>query len=246
MFAALPMLVPSALNWLAEKPAKTFCKPDHKKLTEHKGCFVLSMLLAVGALVGSGLVLATSETEDAGLYFLLPYYLSVGMAFIVVSKFVLSPQIWGPAVYMFLCSALTMYYNSTLQGFYTFRNEYGLPEEIKDPCLTDDSPSCQSYCLADGPGFSTSYYQTVGQFLGAVAAVVAVMIFDRCIVTWKTRPAFWVTCVFKMGATLLELMILERWNHKLFGTVPGPRGPSSWGYSCSSSPSSRPLVGWWV
>jgi len=47
------------------------------------------------------------------------------------------------------------------------------------------------------------------------------MIFDQFIVKWKTRPAFWITCVFKMGATVLEVMIIERWNHKLFGTRPG-------------------------
>merc|ERR1711972_972683 len=145
----------------------------------------------------------------------------MGIGFIILSKFVLNPDIWGPSTYMFLCSSLTMFFNGTLQGFYTFRNEYGLPEDVPDPCLGNATQPCRSYCIADGPGFSTRYYQTVGQFLGAVAAVIAVMLFDQFIVKWKTRPAFWVTCVFKMSATILEVMIIERWNHSLFGTTAG-------------------------
>merc|ERR1712087_802479 len=41
------------------------------------------------------------------------------------------------------------------------------------------------------------------------------------IVKWKVRPAFWITTAFKAGATLLEVMLIERWNHRLFGTTPG-------------------------
>lgn len=221
---ALPMLVPVSLNFLAEPPAKTFCSPDVSKVTKHKGCFMLAMFLAAGALVGSGLVLATADMEGSDISVLLPYYMFMGIAFIVASKFVLNPDIWGPAVYMFLCSALTMFFSGTLQGFYTFRNQAGLPLDVTDPCLDHPANStlpCRSYCMADGPGFSTRYYQTVGQFLGAVAAVIAVMLFDQYIVKWNTRPAFWITCVFKMAATILEVMIIERWNHRLFGTVPG-------------------------
>merc|ERR1712209_187521 len=86
---------------------------------------------------------------------------------------------------------------------------------------TFNNTPCKEFCLADSPGLSTKYYQTVGQFLGAVAAVIAVLIFDQVIVKWRTRPAFWITCAFKIGATVLEVMIIERWNHKLFGTTPG-------------------------
>merc|ERR1719210_2925591 len=180
------------------------------------------MGLAVGALGGSGLVLATDGTDYADSV-LFPYYCFCGTAFIIASKFVLTHEIWGPAVYMFLCSSLTMFFFGTLQGYYTFRNEYGLGEG-STPCLNETfNETCRSYCLADSPGFSTKYYQTVGQFLGAVAAVIAVFIFDQVIVKWKTRPAFWVTCVFKMGASVFEVMIIERWNHKLFGTVPGSK-----------------------
>lgn len=222
---ALPMLIPVAMNWLAEPPAKTCCTPEVAKVMKHKGCFLLAMFLAVGALLGSALVLIFGGDESAQFTILLPYYAFCGVTFIVVSKFVLHPDIWGPSTYMFLCSALTLYFNGTLQGFYTFRNEAGLPAEQKDPCFNETTgitePGCKSYCMADLPGFSTSYYQTVGQFLGAVAAVIAVLIFDQVIVKWKTRPAFWITCAFKIGATVLEVMIIERWNHKLFGTTPG-------------------------
>merc|ERR1739844_444032 len=47
------------------------------------------------------------------------------------------------------------------------------------------------------------------------------MIFDNVIVKWNVRPAFWVTTVFQMCSTMLEVSILERWNHVPFGTTPG-------------------------
>jgi len=132
------------------------------------------------------------------------------------------PQaIWGPGVYMFLCSALRLFFSATLQGWYTYRNEAGLPTETTDPCKDSTDPNCISWCIKDGPGFSTSFYQLWGNFIGAIAAVFAVMVFDNVIVKWNVRPAFWVTTVFQMCSTMLEVAILERWNHVPFGTTPG-------------------------
>jgi hypothetical protein len=215
ILAALPMLVPASLNWLAEPPADHFCKPDIAKVAKHKGCFALSMVMAVGALAGTLLIML--QAYD----FLMPFYMGMGCVFIVMSRFTLPKTIWGPAVYMFLCSALRLFFSATLQGWYTYRNEAGLPTETQNPCEGSTDPSCTSWCIRDGPGFSTSFYQLWGNFIGAIAAVFAVMIFDNVIVNWNVRPAFWVTTMFQMGSTMLEVSILERWNHIPFGTTPG-------------------------
>merc|ERR1719367_2085633 len=112
------------------------------------------MFLAIGALGGSGLVLSTAEIKDSDLKILLPYYSCCGIIFVIASKFVLTHDIWGPAVYMFLCSSLTMYFFGTLQGFYTFRNKYGLPSDTTDRCegwnetLNGTCPH-RNYCLPD-------------------------------------------------------------------------------------------------
>lgn len=217
ILAALPMLIPASLNWLAEPPAEHFCKPDIAKVAKHKGCFALSMVMASGALLGTLFIMLQFHPN-----ILTAFYFGMGVVFIVMSRFTLPPAIWGPAVYMFLCSALRLFFSATLQGWYTYRNEMGLPEETEDPCLKPNvTLPCESWCIRDGPGFSTSFYQLWGNFIGAIAAVFAVMIFDNVIVKWNVRPAFWVTTVFQMGSTMLEVSILERWNHVPFGTTPG-------------------------
>lgn len=216
IIAAVPMLVPAGLNWMAEAPAEHFCKLDVAKVSRHKGAFALSMVMALGALTGTLLIMLRT-----GPFFLVAFYAGMGTVFIVMSRFTLPKQIWGPAVYMFLCSALRLFFSATLQGFYTYRNELGMPVETQDPCEGNPDENCISYCIKDGPGFSTSFYQLWGNFIGAIAAVFAVMIFDQVIVKWNVRPAFWVTTVFQMCSCLLEVSILERWNHLPFGTTPG-------------------------
>jgi len=215
ILAALPMLVPASLNWLAEPPAEHFCKPDIAKVAKHRGCFALSMVMAGGALLGTLLIML-----KFGSTVLTTFYFSMGAIFIIMSRFTLPRSIWGPGVYMFLCSALRLFFSGTLQGWYTFRNEAGLPAETENTCGANET-NCIPYCIRDGPGFSTSFYQLWGNFIGAIAAVFAVMIFDNVIVKWNVRPAFWVTTVFQMGSTMLEVAIIERWNHKPFGTTPG-------------------------
>jgi len=216
IIAALPMLIPAGFNWLAEPPAEHFCKPDIAKVSKHKGAFALSMVMAVGALAGTLLIML--RVDD---FILVSFYVGMGAIFCTMSFFTLPRPIWGPAVYMFLCCSLRLFFSATLQGWYTFRNEMGLPEETEDPCEGSTDPNCISWCIRDGPGFSTSFYQLWGNFIGAIAAVIAVLIFDQVIVKWNVRPAFWVTTVFQMFSTMLEVAIIQRWNHTLFGTTPG-------------------------
>jgi len=93
ILAALPMLVPASLNWLAEPPAASFCKPDVGKVVKHKGCFALSMTMAGGALLGTLLIMLRF-----GSTVLTVFYFSMGTIFIVMSRFTLPIAIWGPAV----------------------------------------------------------------------------------------------------------------------------------------------------
>merc|ERR1719512_214508 len=221
--AGLPMLVPAALNWLFEKPAQEFCKPDCKKVAQHLGIFVMSMFLAFGALGGTFiLIFLPGET-----YLRMIYYLVLSTVFVLMSFYVLPWNIAAPAFYMFLCSSLRLYFLSTLQYWYTLPNRhYGQLDCIEaaipyEDCSDISFIDIKYACIPDGPTFSTSYYQFIGNFIGAIAATVAVIIFEKIIVFWNVRAAFWVTTVFQMFSTMLEVTLLERWNHTvLFGTDP--------------------------
>jgi len=218
----LPMLYPAAMNWLFDKPVDSMCSPDCTKVMAHKGIFAMSMVLACGALGGSGLLIIQAPALVK-----IIYYGSLGTVFVVMSFMVLDYKIAAPAFYMFLCSALRLFFNGTLQGWYTYRNFIGWPSESSDPCEGSDDPDCISWCIKSGPGFETNYYQFVGNFVGAIAATFAVVLFEMFISKWSVRAAFWVTTMFQMFSTCLELAILQRWNHSMFGTDPLEPG-SAW------------------
>jgi len=65
-----------------------------------------------------------------------------------------------------------------------------------------------------------SYYQMISGYGGTLASLAGVVIFDRTIQFWNVRAAFWFTTAVNALTTIFELMILERWNQKLFGFDP--------------------------
>lgn len=232
---ALPFLIPAALNWLAEEPSKHFCSPDCEKVTKHRGIFAMSMVLAMGSLGGTFITIFYREwafTRAA-------YYASLAAIFFAMAYQVLPRYIADPAFYMFLCSALRLFFGGTLQGFYTGPNteqgiqaciaaaglgqseytaeqcrELGLAHEWNNPTLKD------FICVPAGPGFPLWYYQFFGSLIGAAAGTVAVFIFEKYVVFWNVRAAFWITTLFQIFAACLEISVLQRWNHQLFGTDP--------------------------
>lgn len=216
--AALPMLYPAAMNWLAEAPATSYCSFQTEKLTKHRLIFMMSMTLAVGALGGTGLLILNATVWTRVIYFA-----TLSTTFVVMSFIALPMNIAKPAFYMFLCSSLRLFFSGTLQIWYTSNNQHKgaaqCLEETGSAC-TDEVVLRDYTCIRNGPAFTTAYYQFVGNFLGAIAATVAVVIFEKIIVFWNVRAAFWITTVFSMCSAMLEISILQRWNHSLFGTDP--------------------------
>jgi len=232
---ALPFLVPAALNWLAEEPAQSFCSPDCEKVTKHRGIFAMSMVLAFGSIGGTVLTLTYPKE---GL-FRGAYYAALAAIFFAMAYKVLDRKIADPALYMFLCSALRLFFGGSLQGFYTLSNT----QQGIDACIRDvgsgahqySAQECESLgfahewdertlpgyiCIPGGPGFPIWYYQFFGSLIGAAAATCAVVIFEKVIVFWNVRAAFWVTTMFQILSSCLEISVLERANHQLFGTDP--------------------------
>jgi len=217
--AALPMLYPAAMNWLAEAPATSYCGFQTEKLTKHRLIFMMSMTLALGALGGTALLIIQAEVLTRVIYFA-----TLSTTFVVMSFIALPMNIAKPAFYMFLCSSLRLFFSGSLQIWYTSSNtHFGTINCIKehDEAYCTEAIVLKDYtCIPAGPGFTTAYYQFVGNFLGAIAATVAVVIFEKVIVFWNVRAAFWITTVFSMCSAMLEISILQRWNHSLFGTDP--------------------------
>merc|ERR1712012_1365823 len=152
-----------------DPPSAGFCTPDCAKVVQHRGIFAMSMVLAIGA---SGLLIL-----QVGAITKIVYYGCLSTVFVIMSFIVLEYRIAAPAFYMFLCSALRLFFNGTLQAWYTYRNAIGWPSETTDPCEGSDDPNCVSWCIKTGPGFETNYYQFVGNFVGAIAATFAVVPF---------------------------------------------------------------------
>jgi len=159
--------------------------------------------------------------------------------FFLMGYQVMPRKIADPALYMFLCSSLRLFFSGSLQTFYIGKNT----QQGIDACIEASASAGAQYtaaqcqelgmshtwadrtlpeyiCVPGRPGFPLWYYQFFGSLIGAAAGTVAVFIFEKVIVFWNVRAAFWVTTVFQMISALVEIAVLQRWNHALFGTDP--------------------------
>jgi len=215
----LPMLVPASMNWLLDNPAASFCSPDMSRVNKHRKLFILSMFLAFGALGGTMILIFSRQIEAAwengSTIVRLVYYVGLSISYVPFSFWALPKIIAKPALYMYLCSSFRLFFTGTLQGWYTLRNEDGLPDNRNATSTNTE------WCIRTGPGFSVAYYQFVGALVGAIASICAVFIFEKSISKWPVRRAFWVTTIFQMVSACIELMMLERAWHSVFGTKPG-------------------------
>jgi len=199
---AAPMIVPAALNWLAEEPLPdASCRPNLNIIRKYPSFFILSVITAGISVGGVVLQLTTEPFVWSGIrasWFSLIYYLSGSLTLMILSQICLPDNISLPAIYIFMTRSFNLQIAFILQYWYT----------ANDTCfLTFDT----------GPKFSLVYYQTVSAYGGALASMAAVVIFDRTIQFWPVRAAFWVTTVVNCASAIFELTILERWNQSMFG-----------------------------
>lgn len=72
-------------------------------------------------------------------------------------------------------------------------------------------------CIPGGPHFSYSYYQTFTVIVGYVAGVAGVAAFHSFFSNRSFRFTFWVTTIVKILASLVDVLIIKRWNHTVLG-----------------------------
>eukprot|EP00804_Cyclotella_cryptica_P008767 CCRYP_015626-RB/>CCRYP_015626-RB protein AED:0.19 eAED:0.19 QI:188/0.88/0.9/1/0.77/0.7/10/1719/673 len=67
-------------------------------------------------------------------------------------------------------------------------------------------------CLPDGPHFSYTYYITVTGIVSSVVSFLAVVLYQATISSWRFRPAFMFTIVAGSLSTIIDVVIVQRWN----------------------------------
>ena len=67
-------------------------------------------------------------------------------------------------------------------------------------------------CVHDGPHFSYSFYSSWSNIVGSVTGYIGVILFQTVMGKWDFRNVFWVTTIIRMIASLLDVVIVMRWN----------------------------------
>mmetsp|Transcript_14381 Transcript_14381/g.23363 ORF Transcript_14381/g.23363 Transcript_14381/m.23363 type:complete len:246 (+) Transcript_14381:2-739(+) len=72
--------------------------------------------------------------------------------------------------------------------------------------------TANSQCLPDGPQFSYTFYITLTGIVGSVIHLIAVILYQTFMSSWKYRPALIFSMVLGSLATIVDLIIIMRWN----------------------------------
>ncbi|KAL7536719.1 hypothetical protein ACHAXR_007360 [Thalassiosira sp. AJA248-18] len=104
---------------------------------------------------------------------------------------------------------------SGLSYFYT-ANSKCLPDGKKFICFTNFITVLHQYNIHRpfvlGPQFSYTFYITLTGIIGSVIHLIAVMLYQTYMSSWKFRPALMFTIGIGSLATIVDLIIVMRWN----------------------------------
>ncbi len=67
-------------------------------------------------------------------------------------------------------------------------------------------------CVHDGPHFSYSFYSSWSNIVGSLTGWIGVVLFQSLMNRWSFRNVFWVTTIIRMAASMLDIVIVQRWN----------------------------------
>lgn len=67
-------------------------------------------------------------------------------------------------------------------------------------------------CVPDGPNFSYTYYITVTGIVGSIINLLAILVYQTFISSWKFRPALAFTILVGSLASLVDVIVINRWN----------------------------------
>jgi folate/biopterin transporter len=157
---------------------------DRAKLTAQPWLFGLALAMAVAALAMAVANMFGSQLEQS------ITALSCSVVLCGLGFFCLPDALAKANVYMFLTQALSLSTAGASDYFYM----------------------ADADCLPGGPNFSYSYYTSFTTAIAALCSIAGVALFQRVFSYWDFRPVFWVTTTIKVTASLIDIIIVKRWN----------------------------------
>ena len=198
---AAQILLPALRGWLPETPVRAAragahaaarcCKPVWGKVLRHWRTFVLAVAMAVCALTLAVLNVQFKETPGV----ILGYCIGASVVLCAMSFWALPRMLAKCNVYMFLASATYLQIAGAVDYFYT----------------------AQADCIEDGPHFSYTYYTTWSSIVQSVFGAVGVSLFQIVMSKWKFRTVFWSTTLLRVSASVVDIVIVKRWNVNKLG-----------------------------
>lgn len=204
-FLALPV-IPALLGWVPEtrQQSSSCClclqrpehlsssdvekplNPEHEDATTRQRWKIVALSIATSAAAIGTIVVSLFGSDTT----LIAYIAPVCTVLFTASFFILPPVAAKANLYMFLKEFLYLQINGPVDYFYT----------------------ASENCVPGGPQFDFTYFQTYANIVTNVAGIVAVMLFQRFLSGSKFRSVFWFTTILKISASLVDIVLVNRWN----------------------------------
>lgn len=187
----LLLVVPIQKNWFGERldrDASSMCISFHaERAVQHRRLTYLSL----GMSLGIGLsAIAALFLGNLSLLIITVVFSAV----LCGGSFAVLPRTAALAnTFMFLKELLYIQLPGPLDYFYT----------------------ADQQCVADGPQFSYAYYQTFTVIVGYIAGAAGVALFHKFFACKKFQYTFWCTAALKIAASVVDVIIVKRWNRAL-------------------------------
>jgi folate/biopterin transporter len=153
----------------------------------HKGTIALGVLTSAVAVILAVLTLLAARTVIlVGL--IIMSIIALGTGFLVLPIVIAKANL-----FMFLRELVYLQIDGILDYYYT-------ADEV---------------CLPDGPHFSYSYYQSLANIITNVAGLLGTVLFQRFFLRGTFRQIFWITTFMKIAASLIDIVIVKRWNESV-------------------------------
>ncbi|CUE67215.1 pteridine transporter-like, putative [Bodo saltans] len=187
----LLLAAPLAKNWLGERVDRLGSAAcfsfNQEVLRAHKRLVILSVAMSVGVVI-SAIAALTLETKS------LLMVTSLSAAMLCYGSFYVLPKTAALAnTFMFLKELLYIQLPGPMDYFYT----------------------ADEQCVPGGPHFSYAYYQTFTVIVGYIAGALGVALFHKFFSKRSFRFTFWCTALLKVAASVVDIVIVKRWNRQL-------------------------------
>lgn len=209
IYLAIPCCIPSlmlaVLNWMVERPDEdTSCRPRLQAARENPSLFKLSLVIWI--TTATGMLVQWNSWRVWGIdtkWLSWTVYLGGAVIILICCKVWLEPTIANAAIFIFVSRSLFLRIDFVLHYWY-----------IADrSCFT-------SAGITIGPDFDNSLYQMLSGYSDLVTWFASAYLFHRFVQHWNVVTVFWWMTIGSCIVSLFELVIVERWDQKLFGLDP--------------------------